>query len=530
MTSLLLLLLLHLAFVDVKSTIVDGLVVYPIPNTNWWNGYPYKYDVYLQPEGSENEKQRAYAYYSAPSAATSKNTLQSGKTVSWTTFSFDDVKLNLGVRVTVVANTGWKECIITPLALGIDCIPSGDGYSASFVITKAMTKVSVEFDPPAPNDISRATSVVRDALLIFADPLEQSLELAPSDPYYYGPGDQTIGCITVPANQTVYVAGGAYLRGGFKTEYGTDDVTIRGRGVITVEDGAYTGCSDTHSLVFICGGEGVKIEGVTAVATVYGAIGGHIGGNTYFGNCNIDPVPGQGLVVSNVKVMGWQYAADGIFVGRHGKVSDSFIRVNDDATVDYQSHQIWQRNIIWQLDNGWPFLMQWNTWDGYEPVPALNGVTNVVVKDSIVVHVEQLPIGNYNIGCADGTNRYDGNHRSIFGAWQGESNVVQNITFENIVVEGGLWTMPFYLHVGDSPFSQTQCSCCSNGQINNILFKNINFQYWAAQWSNISGNVAKGGLVSNIEFRNISIDGTRMKSSDQMHLVIGAGAHGVRVV
>ena len=138
MTSLLLLLLLHLAFVDVKSTIVDGLVVYPIPNTNWWNGYPYKYDVYLQPEGSENEKQRAYAYYSAPSAATSKNTLQSGKTVSWTTFSFDDVKLNLGVRVTVVANTGWKECIITPLALGINCIPSGDGYSASFVITKSL--------------------------------------------------------------------------------------------------------------------------------------------------------------------------------------------------------------------------------------------------------------------------------------------------------------------------------------------------------------------------------------------------------
>ena len=51
--------------------------------------------------------------------------------------------------------------------------------------------------------------------------------------------------------------------------------------------------------------------------------------------------------------------------------------------------------------------------------------------------------------------------------------------------------------------------------------------------SNISGNVAEGSLVSNIEFQNIialMVLGSRMKSSDQMHLVIGAWAHGVRVV
>jgi hypothetical protein len=69
----------------------------------------------------------------------------------------------------------------------------------------------------------------------------------------------------------------------------------------------------------------------------------------------------------------------GTFVGRQGYVSDSFIRVNDDSTVDYQSHQLWERNTIWQLDSGWPFMLQWNTWDSYD---VGNGASNVTIRDA----------------------------------------------------------------------------------------------------------------------------------------------------
>ena len=68
----------------------------------------------------------------------------------------------------------------------------------------------MEFDPPAPDDADRVYNVVPAALLIFADEPEPANVVLPDpeSPFYYGPGDQDIGCVTVPANQTVYIAGG----------------------------------------------------------------------------------------------------------------------------------------------------------------------------------------------------------------------------------------------------------------------------------------------------------------------------------
>lgn len=133
--------------------------------------------------------------------------------MSWTTVSFDGAVLADGIKVTVWARTAWHTCLIAPKALGIACKPMGDGHTATFIIPKPSTKVSVEFDLPAPNDGNRVYNVVPAALLIFADEPEPADVILPEldSPFYYGPGDQDIGCVTVPANQTVYIAGGAYL-------------------------------------------------------------------------------------------------------------------------------------------------------------------------------------------------------------------------------------------------------------------------------------------------------------------------------
>ena len=105
--------------------------------------------------------------------------------------------------------------------------------------------------------------------------------------------------------------------------------------------------------------------------------------------------------------------------------------------------------------------------------------------------------------------------------------MVRNITFENIVVEGGIWTQPFYIHIGDSPFSKVACSCCSNGSVQDIRFKDITFQYKAAQESSITGNASQGGWVSNIEFENITIAGTLIRSASQVGLEVGGGTQGI---
>ena len=291
-----------------------------------------------------------------------------------------------------------------------------------------------------------------------------------------------------------------------KTAWEVNDVKIRGRGVITMEDGAVTsgGCKDSSSLIFVWKGEGVSIEGVTAVGANFGAIGGNIGGNTYFGSVPPPNFEGEkGLRVSNVKVMAWQFASDGIFVGRNGYVGDSFVRCNDDIGPDYQSGQLWENNVFWQLENGWPWLAQWNTWDEYDNKDTGGGAHGIEIRDAVLLHMEQRD-----------DNVYGGRKRSVFGAWQGMTNVVKDVLFKNIVVEGGIWVRPFVLHVGQSPFSQVPNECCGNGSLEGFRFENIRFDERPAMISIIEGNAEEGGVVKDVVFSGVEFAGVKMTKGD----------------
>ena len=506
----------------------NGLVVYPAPDPTWMQvsssyAYPHIYDVSVAPTASSNggAPHRLYTYTSWPALAPAPG-LQLGRNVSWTTFAFDGKSVG-SVTVTVRTLTPFITCNLTPNQLNLKPRIAADHRSVSFVLISPNQKVSVEFDAASVGDKDRATNVVPAALLIFADELE---EPAP-DPLshfvsqtYYGPGVHTPGCMAVDAQQTVYIAGGAYVRGGFETKGWTSDgATVAGRGVVTTEDGAHSSCfdgSNGRGPIFLCG-EDVSVSGVTVAAAPAYAFWGHIGINVYYG-CSANPAPGRGATVRNVKVLGWQYSADGVFVGRHGSVSDSFLRANDDLAVDFQSHQVWERNVLWQLDNGWPFLIQWNTYDKNERDPrALNGAINVSVRDSVVVHYEaQGYDGSYNIGCASGTHTYDFNPKSIFGAWQGEENTIADFTFERIAVEGGMWAQHFWMRVGDSPFSERHCNCCGSGNLAGLTFRDIWFEWPAYRGSVVAGNTTSGGRVTKMRLEGIIVEGKAVSSAADM--------------
>lgn len=482
----------------------NPLVVYPVPDPSWLPNYPYIYNVTVCiPSGGRCYE--SYAYYTEPMANAASGS-QGGKNVSFTTVSFDGDALKGGISITVQSKSAFTTCIIAPRHLGIACNKIGNNR-VEFVIPKPMMKVSVEFDPPAPNDASRALNVVPAAMLIFADPLDDIPD--PGDPriVYLGPGVHDIsthsfpktstddGCMTVPANTEVYVAGGAYVVGAFRTLPGVNNVTIRGRGVVTIEGAKVKkGCVD--GLVTLCAGLDLRVEGVAVVDSQEGCVS-HIGANCYFQTrnnlpCNINPPAGRGPVITNVKVIGWQFAT-GIMPGRGAHVSDSFIRTNDDCNPDFQSNQVWERNTLWQLDNGWPFMIQWNTNDVFEPALA-GGAQNVVYQDSTVVHVEQVD-----------ARAYGGDRRSVFGAWQGMSNTKTNIKFKNIAIEGGMWTALIMLYIGNGPFSEVPYKCCGNGNLTDISFENIQFEYHGAQTSLLLGDSQAGGGIHNINFNDVTI-------------------------
>ena len=58
--------------------------------------------------------------------------------------------------------------------------------------------------------------------------------------------------------------------------------------------------------------------------------------------------------------MGWNFA-DGIFAGRGAHVFDTFVKVNDDGIKPFQGPALFERNVLWGMENGWPLMLAWNT-------------------------------------------------------------------------------------------------------------------------------------------------------------------------
>jgi hypothetical protein len=188
------------------------------------------------------------------------------------------------------------------------------------------------------------------------------------------------------------------------------------------------------------------------------------------------------------------------------------IRVNDDSIVDLQSNQLWERIVIWQLDNGWPFQVQWNTFDPYDE-ETKNGAHNVTVRNIQVIHVES---GDWNYHPFPNAGYFGLGYKSVFGAKQGLSNIKTGFTFHDIDVDGGLWIPLVSMQVGISPFSDPkwtkgeQPTCCNNGVLSDFTFRNINVQYTQTTRSSLKvTDPSAGGLIQNILFDNVNVDGSQ---------------------
>jgi len=173
------------------------------------------------------------------------------------------------------------------------------------------------------------------ALHLFANPPETDRP-SPKDPnvVYFGPGVHEVGSLEVGDNKTVYVAGGAVVRGvilptekfhisgysGLKNYEPTfrlkgKNITLRGRGII---DGSR---STTHArhLVYVQGSD-ITLEGVILRDASTWTI----------------PVRrSERVTISNLKLLGYRANSDGIDIcnSRDVTVQGCFIRTLDDLVV-----------------------------------------------------------------------------------------------------------------------------------------------------------------------------------------------------
>ncbi len=376
------------------------------------------------------------------------------KTTSWTTFSFSGP---VTVVVTGLTDTPIKSCRVLPSSYGIQAKISGN--QVSFRLDRPR-KVSVEFD----DDITHP-------MLVFADALETN-KPDPNDPnvIYYGPGLHEIGNKAIESGKTVYLAGGAYVKGRFKAN-NVQDVTIRGRGVLSGEDYP-KGKTYDDNLIYFQGPQTTRVlvEGLTLVnSPLYNIL-----------------LYGPRNTVRNVKMISWWFSTDGAYVEDHGLIEDCFVKVNDDAFKLYESNTTVRDCVIWQLENGAPFQISWN-------MPTDN--SGFHVKNIDIIRME---------------HRSDQINLAAVDAVHGGNGRMSNYLFEDIRIENANWRL-FYITLAKHEFADRKNKM---GQIFNLTFRNI-----TATGSFQRRNAIKGWdadhRVFNVVFENLKINGKYIHNAEQ---------------
>ena len=409
--------------------------------------------VYPPPEGYMSSKQyritilqdgKAYESFVYVSEAQFSKVNRSS-TTQFTNFSFSGT---VTVRIEKL-NGPFTRVDILPSSNKITA--QQQGGSVTFELSRP-ENLAVEFDKS-----------IEHPLLIFANSLEKNVPRSTDkNVLYFGPGvHQPADTIFLKANQTLYLAGGAVLR---SHVYGVNanGAVIRGRGII---EGRRFGHTHGRLISFDNSSHDVQLEGFI----VLDAPGYYI------------TSAGHRTHALNVKGMGWWFNTDGFSFGNDGITENCFLKCNDDAIKLYNSGNKVLRTTIWQMENGAPFQISWNS----------NGDrSGFLVKDCDVIHVDHA---------------WDNPNEGVFDAIHGGSGHLSNFVFEDIRIENISWRL-FNIQLLPNKWAKAK----HPGSISNLLFKNI------AVTSTDSGplkrlSVIQGfdeaSKVRNVVIENLTVNG-----------------------
>lgn len=383
------------------------------------------------------------------------------------------------VTVTVVPKRQFEQVDIRPTSRKIaHTVQNG---TIQFVLDRP-GNFSIELD----GDIERP-------LLIFASPFEGKRPQPGDEGVHYFEGGRIhdAGQIRVDSNETVYIAGGAIVRGRIRAS-GAQNVRVMGRGIL---DGSHRDYK-TRMVEFVeCAN--VLMDGIIVL-------------NSY--GWTVVPVKTDDVLINNVKIVGWRDNDDGVdIVGCHNlTVSRSFLRTKDDCIAVKASPGYFQteaqsgmrdvRNVnvvdsvLWNAE--WGNAME----IGFEL--QTESVSDVTFKNCDIIHVER-----------GGT----------FTIHNGDYATVERIRFEDVRVEDSRDKL-LELRVGLSIYS-ADCPW-------ELHRKNPDRRRSpGGQWVPVEGaervKFAKNrGHIRNVYLKNVQVFGKRMPKSyligyDSEHTVEG---------
>ncbi|MDR6562309.1 MULTISPECIES: hypothetical protein [unclassified Arcicella] len=367
---------------------------------------------------------------------------------SFTSFAFS--KTSVDVKVTF--NSTANNVTIRPLNFGIN--PTKNGNVITFTLSEPK-KISVEF-----NDL-------KNPLFLFAE--------APDIPnttatYYYGPGVHNIGLQkTIKTNESVYIAAGAVVEGSFITAYNTQNVSIKGRGILTMGEWKHKSREvpwlGDHSAIKGNGISNLQMEGLIIANSCGWTIPIYNSGNLTFNN-----------QFRNLKLISWNGNTDGIWVnGNNHIVDDCFIFNNDDIIMSHGASNCKVSNLV--------------AWGG--PWGRLYWLNNQKSTSNIVFE-------NINLIGKDG-----GVGLIVIDGTTGTNMSVNDITFKNIRVEA---------HPKTSNYNTNKFIIFNSGykSLDNWIFEDVTIDDKNPDEGDLYGTI--NSPIKGIKFKNLKIGGVKVNS------------------
>ena len=336
------------------------------------------------------------------------------------------------VDVTITSPEPVKSIKILPTSFGI--VPKVHGKTITITVDEPK-HVTIEVN-----------GNWQESLHLFANPFEKSVP-KPDDPdvIYFGPGLHELTSLSVGDNKTVYIAGGAYIRGGMDPDEKAEQVglrtmllptfklsgkniTIRGRGIIEQAD---IPRAKRRYPLLVYDSQDVTIEGIIFLDPSRWTV----------------PIKRSDNVhVDNIKIIGWRGNSDGVDISssRDVLVENCFMRTLDDlVVVKSRTDQGEARNIHVRK------CVLWNELAHCLSIGAelRENVSNVLFEDCDVIH--------------------DVGRETALRIYHCDNAVISDITFQNIRVEEARRLISCW--IGTTRWTKTK----ERGHIKNVIFRDI---------------------------------------------------------
>lgn len=389
-------------------------------------------------------------------------------------YAFANFDTSGPVRVRITSKQSLRNTVVRPQSSGVR-LKIEDDHSVELVLD-GPRKMSVEPDGK------------RGPLLLFANAIEENAPKA-GDPgvLYFGPGVHRPGKIDVAAGQTVYLAGGAVVKGAIAAK--GSNIRICGRGILDGSD--YEWRKGPYGVTVGIQGENVSVEGIT------------IRGSSHW---TIVPRNSRNVTVRGVKLCNSRVQNDDGINPCNSQdvlITDCFIRSDDDCVAlkglslsgpNNNVERITVENCTLWCDRARIFLL------GHESRAAF--MRQITLRNLDIIHFSM----------------------TAFLLEPGEDMRLEDVTVENIRIHGEGQGELIRLKPVVNQYMHKKVP----GFIRNVRFKDLELTGRAGAYRIQLSGADSEHDVRSVGFENVSVSGAKLtRTSPQV--ILGPHIEGIQL-